>query len=98
VKQYIDLVRDYAKRKITYGKDGLLAINGLVSVMSSSFWGGFVSGLPEMLFDEALLWQLSEPMQKRLQKYQYVAKLVLGKQGGRLGSRLGPTLEPSSLL
>jgi hypothetical protein len=33
--------------------------------MSASFSGGFINGLPEMFFDEALLWQPREPMQRR---------------------------------
>lgn len=65
VKQYIELVRDYSMRKLTYNGDGLSAISSLLSVMSSSFKGGFISGLPEMFFHEALLWQPDEIMQRR---------------------------------
>lgn len=65
VQQYISLVHDYAQRKLTYGDDALHAINSLLSVMSTSFMGGFISGLPEMFFDEALLWQPAQPMQQR---------------------------------
>lgn len=65
VQQYISLVHDYAQRKLTYGDDALHAINSLLSVMSISFMGGFISGLPEMFFDEALLWQPAQPMQQR---------------------------------
>jgi hypothetical protein len=65
VQQYISLVHDYAQRKLTYGDDALHAITSLLSVMSTSFIGGFISGLPEMFFDEALLWQPAQPMQKR---------------------------------
>ena len=65
VQQYISLVHDYAQRKLTYGDDALHAVASLLSVMSTSFMGGFISGLPEMFFDEALLWQPAQPMQKR---------------------------------
>ena len=65
VQQYISLVHDYAQRKLTYGDDALHAITSLLSVMSTSFMGGFISGLPEMFFDETLLWQPAQPMQKR---------------------------------
>jgi Heterokaryon incompatibility protein (HET) len=66
IRQYIALVRDYSRRKLTYSDDAFPAITSLLSVMSASFSGGFISGLPEMFFDEALLWQPREPMQRRL--------------------------------
>lgn len=66
IRQYITLVRDYSRRKLTYSDDALPAITSLLSVMSLSFSGGFISGLPEMFFHEALLWQPREPMQRRL--------------------------------
>jgi hypothetical protein len=65
IHQYISLAHDYARRKLTYGDDALHAITSLLSVMSTSFFGGFITGLPEMFFDEALLWQPAEPMQQR---------------------------------
>lgn len=68
VVQYMHLVREYTKRKLTFGQDGLQAISSLLSVMSWSFPGGFISGLPEMFFDEALLWQPAEPMQRRIRE------------------------------
>jgi hypothetical protein len=65
IKQYIALVHHHTRRKLTYGDDALHAISSLLSIMSSSFSGGFISGLPEMFFNEALLWQPKEPMQRR---------------------------------
>ena len=65
VKQYVSLVNDYTNRKLTYGEDGINAISSLLSVMGSSFSGGFINGLPEMFFNEALLWQPMEIMQRR---------------------------------
>jgi Heterokaryon incompatibility protein (HET) len=65
IKQYVALVNDYNLRKLTYPEDGLTAISSLLSIMSSSFQGGFISGLPQMFFDEALLWQPLQPMQRR---------------------------------
>lgn len=59
------MVHAYNSRKFTYAEDSLNAITSLLSVMSFSFSGGFISGLPEMFFDEALLWQPAEPMQRR---------------------------------
>ncbi|EPE29417.1 hypothetical protein GLAREA_00577 [Glarea lozoyensis ATCC 20868] len=62
---YIRLVSRYVTRKLTYPSDGLHAITGLLSLLSSSFPGRFISGLPEMFFDAALLWQPEEVMQRR---------------------------------
>jgi hypothetical protein len=65
INQYVRLVQDYTKRKLTYSDDALHAISSLLVTMSFSFLGGFISGLPEMFFNEALLWQPKEPMQRR---------------------------------
>lgn len=40
----------------TFTEDTLPAISGLLAVVSRSFAGGFLFGLPEMLFDWALCW------------------------------------------
>jgi hypothetical protein len=66
VKQYVDMAYEFATRKLTYPQDAWNAISSLLSVMSSSFVGGFISGLPEMFLNEALLWQPREPMQRRV--------------------------------
>jgi hypothetical protein len=65
VSQYVALVHDYTRRKLTYGDDALHAVSSLLSIMSSSFSGGFITGLPEMFLNEGLLWQPKEPMQRR---------------------------------
>jgi hypothetical protein len=65
IEQYVFFVQDYTRRKLTYPSDGLQAITGLLSLISPSFSGQFISGLPEMFFNEALLWQPRETMQRR---------------------------------
>lgn len=52
-------------RHLTYQCDALDAMEGLLSVFGTVFKGGFISGLPEMLFDAALLWQPYYPMERR---------------------------------
>ncbi|KAL5344002.1 heterokaryon incompatibility protein-domain-containing protein [Aspergillus crustosus] len=47
---------EYNVRNLTYDEDALPAISGLLSVLNRSFRGGFIYGLPEMLFDAALSW------------------------------------------
>ena len=63
---YIKLVREYNNRSLTYDTDAYPAITGLLSMWSQSFYGGFISGLPQMFFESALLWQPSEPLQRRV--------------------------------
>lgn len=51
------LLSAYNNRSLTYDDDVLLAIAGLLSILSRTFTGGFLSGLPEMTFDTALGWK-----------------------------------------
>jgi hypothetical protein len=54
------ILSDYNKRSLTYGEDALPAIAGLLTVLSRTFTGGFLYGLPEMMFDTALGWHWSD--------------------------------------
>lgn len=51
------LISRYNERELRYEEDALPGISGLLSVVSRSFTGGFLYGLPEMLFDRALGWK-----------------------------------------
>jgi hypothetical protein len=55
VKQYIAIVDNYTETKFTYAEHSLHAIVTLLSVLSSSFRGTFIGGLPEMFYNGALL-------------------------------------------
>jgi hypothetical protein len=50
------LINRYSGRDFTYQEDTLLACAGFLSVLHSSYSGGFISGLPRGFFDSALLW------------------------------------------
>ncbi|KAM7205718.1 Heterokaryon incompatibility protein (HET) domain containing protein [Naviculisporaceae sp. PSN 640] len=52
-------------RHLTFQSDALDALEGLLSVFGTVFRGGFISGLPKMIFDAALLWQPYYPMERR---------------------------------
>ena len=52
-----NLITDYNKRELRFEEDALPGISGFLSVVSRSFTGGFLYGLPEMLFDRALGWR-----------------------------------------
>jgi hypothetical protein len=53
------------RRNLTYPEDILDAFAGILTHLSRSFPGGFISGLPQMCFDAALLWQPWTPMIRR---------------------------------
>ncbi|KAM0344842.1 hypothetical protein ACHAPU_007224 [Fusarium lateritium] len=52
--KYIDA---YNQRSLSFNEDALPAISGLLSVLSRSFQGGFLYGIPEMFFDHSLGWR-----------------------------------------
>ncbi|PHH92041.1 hypothetical protein CDD83_9159 [Cordyceps sp. RAO-2017] len=47
----------YNERELRFDEDCLPAISGLLSVLSRSFTGGFLNGIPEMFFDRGLGWR-----------------------------------------
>ncbi|WXC58100.1 hypothetical protein SNK03_003999 [Fusarium graminearum] len=47
---------DYSRRFFTFPEDALPAISGLLSVLSRSFEGGFLYGIPEVFFEHSLGW------------------------------------------
>lgn len=54
---YMDLICPYNGRLFTYPQDALLGISGILNAIAPSFAGGFISGLPSLFLDHALLWQ-----------------------------------------
>ena len=88
VLQYTDMVHEYNNRQLTFPADGLQAIAGLLAVMNRSFHGGFICGLPQMFFDDALLWQPCNSLQRRIPKTRgndrnVLPFVVLGWLAGR---------------
>lgn len=63
------LISDYNSRQLSYEEDALPAFSGVLSVLSRTFTGGFLYGLPEMFFDGALCWRCAE-----LMSYDYGAR------------------------
>ena len=53
------LLSNYNDRCLTYDEDALPAIAGLLAVLNRTFTGGFLYGLPVMMFDAALTWSES---------------------------------------
>ncbi|EXJ81730.1 hypothetical protein A1O1_07795 [Capronia coronata CBS 617.96] len=64
------LICDYNKRHLSYDEDALPGISGLLSVLSRSFEGGFLHGLPEMFFDRWLGWGAVNVRRRTHSQYQ----------------------------
>lgn len=67
------LISDYNSRQLSYEEDALPAFLGLLSVLSRTFTGGFLFGLPEMFFDSALCWRCAEMLNYDFAAKRYVA-------------------------
>lgn len=66
LRKYDLLVSTYNQRLLTFPSDGLLAFSGILDVLSQTFEGGFLYGLPELFFDLSLLWRPSRSARRRL--------------------------------
>jgi hypothetical protein len=51
------LFSHYNVRDFTYPEDAMPGLVGMLTVLTRSFDGGFLYGLPEMCFDSALMWE-----------------------------------------
>ncbi|CAG9981896.1 unnamed protein product [Clonostachys byssicola] len=50
------IINRYNQRELRYEEDALPGITGLLSVLSRSYTGGFLYGIPETFFDRAIGW------------------------------------------
>lgn len=80
---FVVVISEYNRKALTYPEDALSAVMGLLAVFSRTFTGGFLYGLPEILFDAALGWDPSFLTRRR-------------KKSERSGHvELGPSALPS---
>ncbi|KAH8880816.1 HET-domain-containing protein [Thozetella sp. PMI_491] len=63
--RYSRLVALYTIRNLTYPEDSLDAFSGVSLAMAQTFRGGLITGLPQMVFDAALIWQPFNQLQRR---------------------------------
>lgn len=63
--EYSRLVEEYSQRQITYTKDVLNALAGLLHIFELCFKYPVRKGLPEILLDVAILWRPSEQLTSR---------------------------------
>ena len=64
--RYSRLIALYNRRQLTYEEDVLDAFAGAISTLAKPYQGDFISGLPEMFFDCALLWQPHRQLKRRV--------------------------------
>jgi hypothetical protein len=63
--EYSNIVSNYSVRSLTYDKDTVSAFLGITNVLSGSFTGGFIYGLPAVFLDIALLWRPKAFIQRK---------------------------------
>jgi hypothetical protein len=63
--RYSRLVALFTPRQFTYPEDALDAFAGASSAFARISQGGLVTGLPQMVFDAALIWQPFHPVHRR---------------------------------
>jgi hypothetical protein len=75
--QYGELVKDYFTRQLSNAEDVLLALAGITTSLSYQFEGGFLCGLPVVLFDIALLWRSQGALTRRISSGRSSSKSFL---------------------
>ena len=63
--EYAKMIEQYTHRSMTYDYDMLNALGGLLQIFEQSFKSDIAYGLPEVLFDIALLWRPTEQLMLR---------------------------------
>lgn len=64
---YRRAVDDYTKRKLTWESDAVDAFAGVEHIVRQGMNTKFWFGLPSFAFEQALLWQAREPLERRIQ-------------------------------
>ncbi len=64
--EYAKVVVQYTRRNLTHNSDILFALEGLLNIFEQSFGSTFLCGLPESLFDIALLWRPLQQLERRI--------------------------------
>ncbi|KAK8091416.1 uncharacterized protein PG998_015231 [Apiospora kogelbergensis] len=61
LKEFERVVRDYNGRNHSFPEDALAGVTGILEILSRSFEGGFIYGMPVMYFHTALMWSNVRP-------------------------------------
>ncbi|KAI1120377.1 heterokaryon incompatibility protein-domain-containing protein [Nemania abortiva] len=60
IESLTEIFADFNRRDLSYDEDALPSISGLLSIFSRTFSNGFLYGLPERFFDNALGWTMMD--------------------------------------
>ncbi|PHH49090.1 hypothetical protein CFIMG_007970RA00001 [Ceratocystis fimbriata CBS 114723] len=64
--EFACIVMDYSTRRLTYVQDTQRAFSGITNLLSRTFAGGFVFGMPVMFLDAAMLWKPQASIRRRV--------------------------------
>ncbi|KAI2464148.1 HET-domain-containing protein [Annulohypoxylon bovei var. microspora] len=68
VGQLSTITMTYNIKDLTFPEDALFAFSGIASALSNTYYGGFISGLPVLLFHIGLLWKPISVLNRRTPK------------------------------
>lgn len=77
VSRYARLVALFNQRNLTFPEDAVDAFAGVLSPLSRIFSGGFISGIPVLCFDAALLWQPHRRLLRRISARKSASEAIL---------------------
>jgi len=79
--EYSDIVPDYSCRRLTFGSDTVPAFLGVTNVLSNSFLGGFIYGLPTLFIDATSLWLPSAKIVRKEEEKSRTHSTILVMDG-----------------
>ncbi|KAI1458240.1 HET-domain-containing protein [Annulohypoxylon moriforme] len=68
VQELSTITMTYNTKDLTFPEDALFAFSGIASALSSTYYGGFISGIPVLLFHMGLLWKPTSALSRRTPK------------------------------
>jgi hypothetical protein len=83
MRRWCELAEEYHERALSFDRDALSAIAGLMAVMEKTSPGGFFWGLPELFFDTFLLWDINGSTERK-DCEEIPSWSFLGWKGGHL--------------
>ncbi|EON68494.1 hypothetical protein W97_07704 [Coniosporium apollinis CBS 100218] len=62
---YVEIIHEYSWKRLSYSYDVMNAFSGILSALEECFGWSFPHGLPEALFDYALMWVPADVVERR---------------------------------
>ncbi len=70
-KSYSQLIELYSAKYLSYPQDILLAFEGVQAVFKKMYEWSFFNGLPEQIWDHAILWRPKDRLDRRVLEVEY---------------------------